>query len=147
MLDSDNVLLLHPSHPGGGFDLAGSGREGPAGVVTATIHYLNPELTPAFVAFFEARMRPGIETAGAAVLATFISETSPNTFPRLPIRTGDHVLAWFTRFKTKRAQRAFAERLTSDAGWRDAAPEALLPAFMRKPEILRLLATPRSRLR
>lgn len=40
-----------------------------------------------------------------------------------------------------------AAGLAAEAGWRDAAPEAVLPALMRKPEGLRLTPTARSRLR
>ena len=145
MVDSDNVLLLHPAQAGQGFEL--SRGDGAAGVVTATIRYLPAELADSYAAFFDVHMRSRIDTAGARVMATFASETSPNTFPRLPIRAGDHVHVWFARFETAQAQRAFAERLAAVSGWRDPAPEALLPALMRKPEVLRLAPTSRSLLR
>ena len=146
MVDSDNVLLLHPAQAGQGFALPPN-RSGAAGVGTATIRYVPPDLADMFAAFFEAQMRPHIEAAGARVLATFASETSPNTFPRLPIRSGDHVHIWFARFETAQAQQTFAERLAAVRGWRDQAPDALLPALMRKPEVLRLAPTSRSLLR
>ena len=45
------------------------------------------------------------------------------------------------------AEGAFNERFDALSGWRDAAPEAVLPALMRKPERLRLVPTLRSELR
>jgi hypothetical protein len=144
MLDSDNVLLLHPSAAGGGFDLAAR-PPGASGEVLAVLHYMDEGLLAPFTAFFEATMRPQIAADGAHVLASFVSETSANTFPRLPIRERDRVFAWFAR-PPAAGETAFLERQHRRSGWRDAGPEALLPAFMRKPEVLRLRATARSRL-
>ena len=48
-----------------------------------------------FAAHFEAVVRPQARAAGARVLATFATETSPNTFPQLPVREKDHVFVWF----------------------------------------------------
>jgi hypothetical protein len=147
MLDSDNVLLLRPSHEDGGFALPARGDGDAASVITATLHYLAAAQMPAFVDFFERVLRPRFEADGASVLASFVTETAENSFPRLPVRSGEHVMVWFARFDDARAQAAFAERRRHDSGWRDAAPESLLPAFMRKPEVLRLAPTRRSALR
>src|SRR5690349_12469105 len=51
MLDSDNVLLLHPSQPGGGFAPPAGG--GTAGDVMAFVHYLDDALLPAFASDFD----------------------------------------------------------------------------------------------
>jgi hypothetical protein len=147
MLDSDNVLLLHPSRTGDGFALPPRSDGDAASVITATLHYLEAAQVPAFVDFFEQVLRPRFEADGAKVLASFVSETAENSFPRLPVRSGEHVMVWFARFDDVRAQAAFAERRRRDSGWRDTAPESLLPAFMRKPEVLRLAPTRRSALR
>lgn len=146
MLDSDNVLLLRPAAPGGGF-APGPRRPHPAGtVVMASIHYLTEALSPGFAAWFDERMRPRLEAEGAAVLASFVSETSPNSFPKLPVRTADRVFVWFARFDTAAQAAAFEARERAASGWRDDAPEALLPALARKPERLRLSPTERSAL-
>jgi hypothetical protein len=146
MLDSDNVLLLKPAEPGGAFALGSRGTHGAGSVVTATIHYLTDALTPDFAAFFAERMRPRLQADGAPVLATYVSETSANTFPRLPVRAADRVFVWFARFDSAAAEAAFRAREAQASGWRDGAPEALLPAFARKPERLRLSPTARSAL-
>jgi hypothetical protein len=137
MLDSDNVLLLRPSRPGGGFQARAPGEK------LAFIHYLDDALTPPFAAFFENRIRPQAEAAGARVLATFTSETRPNSFPQLPVREKDRVFIWFAQ-PPAGGEARFLETWRQRSGWRDGAAEALLPAFMRKPEILRLSPTPRS---
>jgi len=143
MLDSDNVLLLHPSPTGGGFAPAAGGQ---AGDVIAFIHYLDDALLAPFAADFETRMRPQVAAAGATILAAFASETSANTFPALPIRERDRVFVWFARTPAGGGGR-FLQAWRARSGWRDGAPEALLPAFMRKPEVLRLQPTARSPLR
>jgi hypothetical protein len=146
MLDSDNVLLFKPALGGGGFAI-GPRRPHPAGtVVMASIHYLTDALAPDFAAFFAERTAPRLATEGAPVLASFVSETSPNTFPRLPVRTADRVFVWFARFESAAAVAAFEARERRASGWRDGAAESLLPAFARKPERLRLAPTARSAL-
>jgi hypothetical protein len=141
MLDSDNVLLLRPAHPGGGFQ----GRAG-AGEVLAFIHELDEATTAPFAAFFEREMRREVQAAGGRVLAAFATETSPNTFPQLPVREKDRVFVWFAD-PGPAGEAAFLAAWRRRSGWRDGAPEALLPAFMRKPEVLRLSPTARSPLR
>jgi hypothetical protein len=146
IVDSDNVLLLRPLQPGGGFEPSPTAAAG-TGLLTASIHYLEPKSAAAFAAFFESHLLPMLEAQGAAVLATFVSESSANTFPRLPIRIDAPVLIWFARFADEQAQRHCFDRMHADTAWRAAVPEALLPAFMRKPEVLRLLPTAQSPLR
>jgi hypothetical protein len=141
ILDSDNVLLLRPTQPGGGLGPArGDGR------FLAFIHYLDDALIAPFGDYFETYMRPSIAADGAEVMATFSSETSRNTFPRLPIRERDRVFVWFAR-PGAGGEAAFLARRGARSGWRDAAPETLLLAFMRKPERVRLAATAGSPLR
>ena len=147
IVDSDNVLLLHPLHAGEGFDLPAAATVARGGLVAATIHYVDPGLASAFADFFAAHLQARIEAHGATLLAVLVSETSANTFPGLPVRSGDHALIWFARFPDEIAHRRFVEAMQADTAWREAVPEALLPAFMRKPETLRLRPTDLSPLR
>lgn len=147
MLDSDNVLLLRAAAAEGGLEIQTPRPGASRGVFTAAIHYLDDALLPAFAAFFEARLRPMIEADGAPVWASFVTETSANSFPRLPVRTTERVFVWLSRFESEAAEAAFRARHSRRSGWRDGAAEALLPAFARKPEWLRLAPTPRSALR
>ena len=147
MVDSDNVLLLRPSEPGPLFAPQRAGIQGNGSIITATIFYLSGVEAAAFVRFFEQAILPRIEAAGAKSIAQLVSEEVPNNFSRLPIRERDRVFLWFARWPNIAAEEAFAARMSAVTGWRDAAPESVLPALMRKPERLRLAPTPRSALR
>jgi len=135
MIDSDNVLLLHPLMGG---DVLDSERLGGHGVVRIAIHRLRATDPAAFAAFFNDVMVPRIEKAGGHVLATLITETAANSFPRLPVREHDPVFAWIARLRDEAAERAFSTKLAATGGWRDGIADGLLPALMQKPEVLRL---------
>jgi hypothetical protein len=151
IIDNDNVLLLHPVHPGTGFtfdreDRPAVGTRGSgAGLVVATIYHLDPtdEKEREFVRFFEQTMTPMLSRAGAPVIATFLPERSENTFPRLPVREGEHVFVWFSRFPNEAAYQHFQSTLASTPQWRDSV-SAELSARVREPQTLRLMPTARS---
>jgi NIPSNAP len=144
MLDSDNVLLLRPLPTSDG--LLASHRSASPGVVRISIHSLAGVPSEAFTAFFDNTMRPLITEVGGSVLAELISETARNDFTRLPVREHESVYVWLTRFVDADAEAKFTRLLAQRSGWRDKVPEALWPALMRKPEVLRLKPTSRSRL-
>lgn len=105
MIDSDNVLLLRPATAESGFPAPAaprppSGRPAPApqSRLLVTLYYRDRPFGPAFTAFFEQEARPLLARAGAAPLAWLQTEYAENTFPALPVRTGEHVFAWFARF-------------------------------------------------
>jgi len=144
MLDSGNVLLLRALPKSAG--LLTPQRPTPTGIVRVSIHSLAEVPSQAFTEFFESTMRPMIAEAGGSVLAELISETRPNDFPALPVREHESVFLWLTRFADTAAEAKFTQFLARQSGWRDQVPESLWPALMRKPEVLRLSPTPRSRL-
>ena len=87
MIDSDNVLLLRPV--GAGFSLAGLTRDAtraPRDYV-ATIYYFAERPTPAVIAQFDRALPPGG--------VRFVTEDSENTFPALPVRTGEYAFVVF----------------------------------------------------
>jgi hypothetical protein len=144
--DNDNVLLLRPAGPGSGF--AGPAEPRPPvgapeskSLVVATIYYLWKDPAEGFSAFFETELRPKLKAAGLPVLAAYVREPSPNTFPRLPVREGEKVLVWFTRVGSAAVYEQALGRLDEDARRRlDAAIE-------RPPQVLNLAPTARSQLR
>ena len=142
MVDSDNVLLLRPSHPAA---FASGSRPG-QGMYALRIHDLAGADPGEFAAWFERSRRPQLESMGPDIVATFASETASNDFPALPVRT-DRVFAWLGRWPDAAAEAAFDARVNAMSGWRDRVPEALLPAFARKAERIRLEPTSRSPLR
>lgn len=127
MVDSSDVLLLRPVDATSGFDLAGAARP-PVGagprdsspLVTATICHLDAPL--------DERLRPAL--SGPHLLGCFETEPAENTFPALPVRTGEHVFVWFSSFAETGAYRSYLDGLAD-----------LLPP---RVESLRLSPTPRS---
>ena len=144
MLDSANVLLLRPLPKSDGLPMPQ--RPAPGGIMRISIQHLAEVPGQAFGEFFDSTMRPMIIEAGGTVLADLISETQPNDFPRLPVREHESVFVWLTHVADPAAESKFTELLARRSGWRDQVAESLLPALMRKPEVLRLSPTLRSRL-
>ena len=151
MIDSDNVLLLRPAWPGAAAALPQHPRPEPGaaaasgaapGLLAATVFHLHEAATPALLDFCRHRMAPLLQRSGARQVAWYCTETSPNTFPRLPVREGEHVLLALALFGSESAAQAFA---TSGAWERGVAP-GLAPWLARAPESLRLQPTARSAL-
>lgn len=96
MVDSDDVLLLHPARAGSGFTLdderppltAPDGLD--RGVVEATILNLEAPADADALAYFDDEIEPRIVDAGSSVLACFVTEERENNFPVLPVREGEH---------------------------------------------------------
>lgn len=148
MVDSDNVLLLKPARPQSGFALAGLRRDAgsKAQLYVATIYYLEPAAITPFLDWFELAMAPQMRAAHGAPIASFVTEFSPNTFPRLPVRDAS-VFVVFQRFADVAAHQAYLQRVHQLGDWREQAPAEVLRQFGRRPEVLRLEPTSRSLLR
>jgi hypothetical protein len=147
MLDSGNVLLLKPfAEPAATGSMARPLPKQP-GVLRLTLHYLGTADPLRFAEFFDAQFAPRIAARGIPILGRFVTEASANNFPRLPVREGEAVFAWLARLDSAAAERTFSLALAADSGWRDGVSEQLLPALMRKPEVLRLAPTASSALR
>jgi len=151
MVDSDNVLLLRPAAACAGFAVDGmrppqGAAQADGGLVVATLYAFDAAVDVDFLDFFARRLRPAFATAGAHVLASFMTEPAANTFPRLPVREGEHVFAWFSRFADVAAHERYRAALVASPGWRELAGE-LSRQLQAPPEVLRLLPTPRSLLR
>lgn len=137
MIDSDNVLLLKQV----GVQSAATKLAG-AAVYGARIFALGDVDEAAFAEV----LAPRFARLGMTPIATFVSDTTPNNFPALPVRS-DRVFVILARWPSIDAERRFDEAWHKLTGWRDAVPEGVLPALMRKPERLRLLPTASSALR
>ncbi|WP_336211268.1 NIPSNAP family protein [Nonomuraea sp. LPB2021202275-12-8] len=128
MIDSDDVLLLRPA--GHGFQRsrrppAGSGAP-PSSLYTATIC---SGVGPGFAEFFAEQVAPVLAEGGAAPVACFESEHAENTYPALPVRTGEQVFVWFARFERAEDERevhvpALDEHLTAPPRRMRLAPAA-----------------------
>jgi NIPSNAP len=152
MTDSDNVLLLRPASQASGF-AAPDGPRPPAGhaargsLVTATLYYRDRPFDRAFTEFFDHSVRPVLARAGADPVACLQTEYAENNFPALPVRTGEHVFAWFARFPAPSDAEGHQRTLDSWPVWRDEVLPELSAAISGPPQRLRLSPTPRSLLR
>ena len=150
MVDSDNVLLLHPALPTSGFSLGNKKRpQGGANevrneLVVATIYYFDAPVSDDFVEFFEQTLKPAMTDTGASILAYFVTEHSENTFPALPVREGENVFVWFSRFNDPAAYELHVAALARSPRWRDEISKELARRLKRAPEILKLSPTARS---
>lgn len=136
MVDSDNVLLLRPAWEGSGF---ACGNRAPAGaarplesLVTANICYFGATVPAAFVECMRQCLPSRAMESGGLLAAALVTEAHSNTFPRLPVREGEHVFVWLTVHR-------------SGAANFDLPPE-VSRRLARPMEVLHLRPTPRSRL-
>ena len=163
MIDSDNVLLLRPVTARSGFPAPASARppaaRPPAGQATAghatpppsrvlvTLYYRDRPFDQAFADFFDRLARPVLTGAGATPLACLQTEHAENTFPALPVRTGENVFAWLARFPGPAALDDHLRQIERSADWRDHVLPALSALITGAPQQLRLAPTARSLLR
>jgi quinol monooxygenase YgiN len=150
MINSDNVLLLHPATPTSGFSFGNKERprvgsnEARRELIVATIYYFDAPVDAGFVEFFEKTVKPAVIGSGATVLGYFVTEDSENTFPALPVREGENVFVWFARFNDPAAYERHIAALTESPPWRDEISKELQRSLKRVPEILKLSPTTRS---
>ncbi len=146
MVSSDNVRLLRPVQPDPGFVL---GERQPdtrdSNLVVATIYTLLPEAAADFPRTFADELSPHLVRAGAPPVATFETELSCNTFPRLPVREGEHAFVWFAQFKSTEEYDQYVVRL-ADGTWSTSARDTLERSLAAPVEVWRLAPTTRSRL-
>jgi hypothetical protein len=139
MIDSDDVLLLRPALPGWGFPAVERTGPPPESLVGVTLFHRPTPIDADFVQLLADQVQPALVDSGARPLACLDTEPAENTFPALPVRAGESVLAWFASFQIAAHHRTYAERL-------EAMPD-LLARLSGPPEHLRLVPTARSALR
>src|SRR5881398_1313897 len=137
MIDSDNVLLLHPATPVSGFSLENMKRppvdtdKVPSSLIVATIYYFEAPVTADFVDFFEHALKPVAKSLGGAVSAYFVTENSENTFPALPVREGENVFVWFSIFQDSVAYENYLTAISRSERWRAEVSNRLARALKR----------------
>lgn len=150
MVAFDDVRLLRPATPSSGFVLStprpAPGASESGSLVVCHVHPLREPVDTALQDLFDGELVPAAEAAGARVLATFVTEDSPNTYPALPVREGETVLAWFAGFPDVTAYERSRDERARSPRWRQAWSK-LLDRGTAPPEIRRLAPTARSQLR
>ncbi|MFE4537986.1 NIPSNAP family protein [Streptomyces scopuliridis] len=151
MVDSDNVLLLRPAPAWRGLAVLPSERRQPGAaavdrfVAAALWHF--PPNTHDGTGLIQDGLVPLLRQTGPAPLAVLTTETAANTFPRLPVRTGENVVAVFTSYPDENAHR----RHLADAMAHPLVRNEILPDIERAqsaaPRFLRLAPTVRSLVR
>ncbi|PAQ12306.1 NIPSNAP family protein [Mesorhizobium temperatum] len=155
MISFDDVLLLKPAWPGAGFDLSGSQRAALHGyekasgdnrlsdIVVIKIHHLRPGTETDFASRFETDAIPVLAALGARPLAAFVTEHAENSFPRLPVRSGENVFISVAAFNSADAHARHEAALASSPEWQAFEREAH-SCLARSTETLRLSATSQS---
>jgi quinol monooxygenase YgiN len=151
MIRFDNVHLLRPAWPGGGFALDVAERPGPgstkvdAGLVAVNVIRIGGDVD-AFARWHRENMLPLVEEAGAEIVGVFVTEPAENNFPDLPVHTDRTVLVVVSRFADAAAAERTRESLAASARWAEAVKAASAYA-LGPPQTLRLAPTRRSLLR
>jgi hypothetical protein len=150
IVDSDNVLLLHAVKPAARFALAHQQRAAPgasqdsAGLLIATIYYLDAPADAEFIDFFEREVQPALAASGIKLRAYFASETQANNFPRLPVREHEPVFVWFALYPDQHAYQERTTALNNARQWREVIAPQLRHRLKTVPQTLRLTPTSRS---
>ena len=153
MIDSSDALLLRPARAETGFSLDVPERRPPldsalpAGIVVATVHSLEAPADAEFLGFVEDAVNPLLVRAGAIRLGSFVTEHSPNNFPRHELREGENVFVSFHGFRDLTAYHVHLMSLGRNREWRSEVYPDLMRRIRGRPQILRLAPTSRSQLR
>lgn len=150
MVDSDDVRLLRPL--GGGHDLLAAlqprrpvdAAPVDGGVFTITVCPLRAPADDALVRAFDRCVHAERAGVDGELLACWVTEPAANNFPRLPVREGEPVIAWLTRFDDEAAQRRHAALSVASGGLVRPEWRALVSG---ETTHLRLVPTARSALR
>ncbi|MCO5994840.1 NIPSNAP family protein [Actinoallomurus rhizosphaericola] len=153
MVDTDDVLLLRPVDEDSGFPAPSGPRppvgraEPPSSLVVATLYRRDRPFDKEFAEFFRRRVRPVLTETGAAPLAYLQTEHAENTYPALPVRTGENFFVWFARFAGRDDLAGHLGRLERSPAWRDDVLPKLSAVLTGEPQRLTLAPTARSLLR
>ena len=115
MVAVDDVLLLKPARPASAFRLPGGGaRTIPptaSPTVVAGIYQMPEAVSSALVSLFERDVVPILESNGVRLEGVFVTEPARNTFAKLPVREGEHVLVWFGSVEPSHRPEGWLEQL------------------------------------
>jgi len=153
MIDSDNVLLLRPAGTGAGFPTAPDAAAPDGWIVPPSMYAVSVYAIPAggdeadLIRFFDAHVLPVASSAGARTVGLLRTNPVENGFPALPVREGERVLVWISRFPDIDAHARYVARLGQCDEWQARVAPALGARVGPAAQELRLAPTRRSRLR
>jgi hypothetical protein len=151
LLENGNVILLHPAHDGSGFPEPPTrpplgSTSVPPGLVVATIYDLGSTAAEPFDKTFETTIRPVVTARGARIIASFVTDHSPNNFPILPVRADVNFFVWFACYADEQAYDRYAVALSNDPRWWTVEGNFAIAGMYEPPEVDLLQPTPRSAL-
>jgi hypothetical protein len=116
MIDSDDVLLLHPAREDSDFELpvarsVDHGVKPGSGIFRITTYKLKTPAENGFLDFYKTALTPVLDDAGDRQIALLVSERRENSFTRLPVRLGENVLVSVSRFDSAAAEADFDRAL------------------------------------
>lgn len=148
--DNDNVLLLQPAAEQLALKVPPSSERAKVGatpattdVIVATIYYLWKDPAEGFTEFFTTKLASELASAGLPVLGGYVTESTPNDFPQLPVRQHEKVFVWFTRAQNQAAYDQARSKLDARLGGSPVGQQ-LRDYQERATQILRLAPTTRS---
>jgi len=153
MIDSTDALMLKPVSPERAFRLQDPALrpalESPpaSGLIVVTLYYLADRPRPDFFDFLFNAVEPAQARAGARTVGLFTREYRANSFPRLPLRENEHVVASFAAYNSIDAYHRYLTAIGHDGRWRSDVYPALVRRLYGRPQVLRLSPTSRSLLR
>lgn len=137
MIDVSDVLLLRPLKP---LPVGKRpGDESATGLVEIAVYPFDPKIDAEAI----AQADRDFEAAGANAVATYVTESSPNNFPALPVRENENVLVRIATFSSVAAHDAHRAALARSPQWQ-ALTQRLRAKLKSDPQILRLAPTKRS---
>ena len=148
MISSDDVLLLRPAWPGAANTLSTGKRAEPgdtrvpAGVILVAIHYLQSPADDNLIIWCRDAMTVAMATGGAVRQGWYVTESSPNSFPRLPVRSDVQVLVSVAVFSDATTLGNFQQSYYAGG----AIPPTLAERLVKPPQLHRLAPTARSAL-
>jgi hypothetical protein len=147
MIDSDDVLLLRPVRPSGGFPRRNRSSPGTRETSRLLVRILHRASGASdLIDFCLEHVEPALEGTGAPVLAWLESNRIRNDFPSLPVREDADVVVCVSALADESALRRHLALLAADLAWAEEVVPALRRRIARDPEQLVLRATPRSAL-
>ncbi len=146
MLDSDNVLLLRPASTNTPMPIETWRRGGaPAGGLLAVVWPLDAPPDAACLAAFMHAWLPLLARHRGLLAGCCVTETSANTFTRLPVREGEQVLVVLAGFATPDGSGPLAAALKAEPDMLGAIGTSNGARLLAPPQALRLAPTARSR--
>lgn len=121
MIDSDDVLLLHPAHPNAGFAVR-RGRTGAASgerprLYVASVHTFEAAVEAKFALHFDTVLAPLVARYGGNIVARLATERSRNTYPALPVRENENAFVWLANFADAAAYDRYLDCLRREGSW------------------------------